>query len=304
MKSILHEDIPRWYHLFWDFESGGLFIKVSKFFLEQAPHKDMAPYFADVEKRIPFLPLFDRVESRLGQRTFGISDSISLSEEDNEWFTYKIFIPLLVSKTGLACPHCDGSGKRLSAVALNFDEPCYWCDGNKAEEVLSHEGLQKVCYSLQIFLNALAFPVYEDVPTELKQAFTITSCCEIGLHGHSVGGYASPSFIRYLEFIASDSKTSMCSDEAIKAMEVVYSKLFGKLKNYNRFTACVTTGQLVMSCPGNACEIHTEYRRNFGDGRGEDIVCHNLDSAVQQITLLSGLAAINSLFDQWLLTEA
>lgn len=63
------------------------------------------------------------------------------------------------------------------------------------------------------------------------------------------------------------------------------------------FRCYTRAGQFILSCPGNACEIHTENnQRRAGEG-GDGITCHNLDSGVQQLTLLSGMGALSTLYD-------
>lgn len=54
-------------------------------------------------------------------------------------------------------------------------------------------------------------------------------------------------------------------------------------------------GRFNLKCPGNACEVSIYPDRLYGDNMGTRSVqfsCHNLDGAVQQITLLVGIAKL------------
>ena len=81
-------------------------------------------------------------------------------------------------------------------------------------------------------------------------------------------------------------------------MKYVYCRLLGKEKDYGRYSCYTRGGQVLLSCPGDATEIHTEDSRKIGDGTGEGITCHNLDSGIQQLTLLTGLSMLSTMYDE------
>jgi hypothetical protein len=298
MKFIMQENVPRWYHLFWNYEKGGLFLQIHRFFLEHCEHKNFEPYFKGLENRSDYLPLFESYEPRLGQARFGINDAIVLVEEDSEWLTYQVKLPLIIQNTGRACEECGGTGRRYPE-SKEDREKCGDCDGGRMESYYVYSEIHKVCFSLQILLSALAFPIDREVPTEKKQLFTVTTCCLQQSQGHSAGGYASPELVRFLEEFSTSYEVQIELPTVREAIAKAYCALHGKSRSYdNRFYCCTRAGQVIMSCPGDACEIHTESRHSIGDGTGESITCHNLDSAVQQISLLAGLAALSSLYDQ------
>lgn len=300
MKFLMQEDIPRWYHFFWNSEKQGLFIRVHRFFFANCQHKNLEPYFSKIGDYLDYLPLFDSYEPRVGESRFGVNDSIILVAEDENWLTYQVKIPCILGNSKMACQHCDGTGRRYIDDP-ECEEPCLSCHGSKTKEVHNYKEVKEVCFSLAIFLNALEFPIDQDVVTPEKQVFIVTSNCIRGSHGHSVGGYASPEFMRFLESFSKSDDESVKLESVEDVMKAVYTRLFGKLADYHRFGfRCYTRGgQVVLSCPGDACEIHTEHNRRVGSDYGEGITCHNLDSGVQQLTLLSGLGMLSSMCDAW-----
>ncbi|HEY1036974.1 MAG TPA: hypothetical protein VGE62_00140 [Candidatus Paceibacterota bacterium] len=295
MKTIEYEDIPRWYHLFWDRQAEGLFIRVHRFFLEKSEFKNWGPYFKGWDEKPSFLPLFDRCEPRLGQAFFGINDSIALVAQDAEWLTYRIKIPRVCFKSNSICARCLGKGKRDF-----YGDVCYSCDGKGTDTFLDSMQIDEVCYSLAVFLTALKFPLKDcDVDTPHKQLFTVTSMAKATSHGHSVGGYASPEFLRFLESLSMSYDDWVNLPSAVEVMKMVHCRLFGKVHAFDRFACYTRGGQIILDCPGDACQIHTEPDRRIGCGQGVGITCHNLDSAMQQLMLLAGMGEVTSLYDDW-----
>jgi hypothetical protein len=55
------------------------------------------------------------------------------------------------------------------------------------------------------------------------------------------------------------------------------------------------SGGLCIDCPGDACGIHPDTYAEYDikEGRGYKFTCHNVDTPMQQITLIAGLAALH-----------
>ncbi len=295
MKFIQLEDIPRWFHFFWDFKRSRLCIKIHTFFVQNTDHKNWEPFFKDVFTWPDWEPLFESYESELGKKTFGINDSIVLISKDDNWLTYRVKIPVLLHKTGMVCKECVGTGKRQPQEL--YDDICFFCQGKKVEILRVHRELHRICYSLAVLFNALFRPTEVDTPSDEKQLFTLRSVCERDRSGHSVGGHVSPTLMNYLEGVCPSEEKLSYLVEISKVMKHVDRVMNKKSHKYDRFECYINGGQIVFTCPGDACEIHTERSKKIGDRRGEGITCHNLDTSLQQLTLLSGLAALSSMYD-------
>jgi hypothetical protein len=196
MKSLQYVDIPRWYSLFWDFDRAGLFIKIHTFFIKHTKYTNWQPYFFNIETEFNYEPLFDSYEPNLGRERFGVNDSITLVDSDQNWFMYRIKLPRIKYFTGMTCPNCDGTGKRYPNDKQS-DDVCMFCAGTKKESTREHGEIRRVCYSLRILLTALSTQLKSDVPSSEFQLFTITNSTHVGNHGHSVGGRMSPVAVKF-----------------------------------------------------------------------------------------------------------
>ena len=288
-KFIMQEDIPRWYSMYWN---NGLFFDIHRQFLERAEYVDFGHAFQSRVKG-DRQELFDSIEPVVGRETFGINQALVLEKQNANWLTYKVNIPLIRLFSGIVCERCSGT---------RFDNgrECIYCSGTGRQEIVNYDLLNDLALSLNALLACLNFPPEKDVDSDQKQLFTITSCYGVGSHSHSVGGYASPVF-RTLLLKASQSKqVAMKLTASVEdAMKQAYKLMHGCIEKYNRqcFRCLLDDGHVNLSCPGNACEIHTVRDWVTVDGYGVEITCHNLDSAVQQVTLLSGLARLASCLD-------
>lgn len=298
-KLLIQEDLPRWYHLFWDRRKEGLCIRIHRFFLENCEFTDFHTHLSEFTERSSYLPLFDTCESRLAQPFFGINDSISLCDQDEEWMTYRIKIPQTILTSNFVCQYCEGTGKRKPEDLYN--EVCYSCKGEKTARYLDHIQIDEVCFSLSVLFKVLSFSCGDsDVPTVSKQLFELASLTQVGKCSHSVGGYTSPEFMRFLESFSVSYDNLIHFPTATEVMKKV-NVLMGSRERNNRFACYTRGGQIILDCPGNACYLSTEGNRRIGSGNGGEISCHNLDGATQQLMLLCGLGEVASLYDDWLI---
>ncbi|HZS42784.1 MAG TPA: hypothetical protein VFA52_01050 [Candidatus Paceibacterota bacterium] len=265
----MQTDIPRWFNLLWDFKKNGLFIQIHRPSIAFLDHyQDCTPLFRNVEDQFGFLPLFEKCECRLGEESFGINNAITLSETIGDWLSYRIKLP-------------------------RFDY----------REQYSRSEIAKVCFTLQVLLFALERPPLKELGQKETQLFTLGTCATADRHGHATGGHASPALVKFIEQQSDSYEKPMAFEPGIRAMKKAYATIHGKVESFNRnqFRSFFRGGQVLFACPGDACELHTDYKgsiREMGDGYGTEIISHNLDGAHQQLTLLSGLGALTTVFDE------
>lgn len=298
VKFLKHEDISRWYHFSWDENVRKFYIRISKSHIQGMEVNDFRRIFEHIEFSELYLPLLDRLECVIGRETFGINDSIVRVSDDTDWLVYEIKIPCTVKVTGLTCQRCEGTGRRPLNYAGDDDEPCYHCNGSGDEKLIDYKEVSRVCLSLNILLSVLAYPNKDTGASSSElQLYTLTTCCIQGSQGHSVGGYASPEFVRFLKDVLDRRTTHLQRVEA--AMQYVHETLLSTVSKNKLycFRCYIRGGQFCLSCPGNACEIHSE-NEYISSSRGNGITCHNLDSGVQQLTLLVGMACLSTLYNE------
>ncbi len=297
MKLPTYEDIPRWYTLFWDFEAKRLCIRIHAFFIAHVGRYGCDWMFDHVREGRDYLPLFEACETRLGKESFGMNDSIVLIDQDEEWLTYQIKLPCIKPRTHYACIKCEGTGKAIQE-AWTTPGTCGYCNGSKKESRYVFWEINRVCVSLNALLRVLSLQLEEETPSDLKQLFILTTCTGEGQHSHSTGGFASPSFVKFLRGHVSDGKKFVHLNAILTVMSDADEIMCDSAGGHDGFRAYVSNGQVVLSCPGNACELSTDQPISGSDEMGSGISCHNLDSALQQLTLLAGFAALSTLCDQ------
>jgi len=149
--------------------------------------------------------------------------------------------------------------------------------------------------SFSVFF-AVAFFSEVETSSLFPQLLTINTVTEQRDHGGSLSGQYSIPLVKWL--------VSQCKDrgvipEMIRAMKSACKCICGSLRgfNQNEFKASVKDelGWLNVSCPGNACDLHPQSQHDLEEGFGYAFDSHNVDTPVQQIILLAGLAALYDL---------
>lgn len=106
----------------------------------------------------------------------------------------------------------------------------------------------------------------------------------------SVGGVYGSALVSWL---ADQSTTEL--ESVTKAMKVAYRTMVG-IKDYEKAefkTEIRGNGWLNISCPGDRCGLHPESSIQPSRDTAYAFVNHNVDTAVQMLTLVSGLARLH-----------
>ena len=146
--------------------------------------------------------------------------------------------------------------------------------------------------SLAILFDLLQFPEYTTSSPVPQLAVLQSGVNSNGMHGAPLGGEFSIPVRKWLASLGEHTSIS----EMTESMRTAYRKMFPfRFRYYHEhdFHASVDyhNGWLNISCPGNACGLNPT-RIEDGD-KGYKFSCHNLDTPMQQITLLAGLAALH-----------
>ncbi len=178
---------------------------------------------------------------------------------------------------------------------------------------LSEAGVYDAALTINFLVSAL-FLAPEDgkyISNQLQQVDLLTNCDNhrVQGYGHAVRGYVSSRILDWLRKKAKGSQEghAVAMPEAvIRAMKTTWYTLstnHGEI-NLKKWTKdcegyISADGRFVLICFGNACDLAI-YPETFHGSRehGEEFGCHNLDTAVQQLTLLAGLAKLCELARQ------
>lgn len=279
MNMITHEDAPRFYALRWKDNPPRIQILLHKDFIPL-----LRPYrqelIEDIKNNFSFNEFRWDIEESLG-----FENALKFLKKENSFFVYEAVFPKIYLPTG-NCEYCKGSGHD------KYRSKCLFCNGKKKEFKFLWEKAFAISWSLQLIFEC--FPLEEKSTASEKQLMTVGLTIEKDLHGGLLGGQYGVSLVRWL------SENVGYIPKMVEAMKKTYHQMYEK--NYFDaidFRACVenSIGWLSVSCPGDACQLLPSYK-GIQPGRGYDFVCHNIDSPIQQLTLLAGLAALYELADK------
>jgi len=122
-----------------------------------------------------------------------------------------------------------------------------------------------------------------------------------GFHGAPMGGKSAPALRHWMERRHPKRPRLRKVEEA---MRDVYAHLsdflqeegISKRSLEGMFTASIgEKGGFGLNTLGNACDVSTMDWWNTEDGCGHRLGCHNLDTPIQQISLLAGFAALHDM---------
>ncbi len=285
MLPLSYYDVSRWFTLTIDPVTGFPCLVIFSDIFDLLPGPCKPEIIQIYRKQLMLNEESFPFEYRLGEK-FGFGNSITRIGVTDKTTTYRLNLPVLRKQTNEPCSNC--ADKSNSYI-------CYRCYGTKKETYLAWEEAFALSASLGILTNMLWLVQTSDRKTDIqeKQIFTITILTEKGMHGGSLGGHFSPFFINFLKTFEEG-----CSfDKAVKAMTKVYTYMYGSQNigfEKHSFRAWQSLpGNLMLDVPGDACGIHpSSCAGEISKDRGIEWSCHNVDSPLQQLTLLTGLAAM------------
>ena len=283
IKLITYENIPCWYDLSWDESEKALILSIHRDFIEgnkidlgKAPilqpmteRLHLPPSSWDFSKNIGFGEIFERI-----------------GEEDN-FIKFRAKIPQVKKLTGNKCKECKGTGKRSWG---DNNEKCLYCNGTGKEWTMDWKDVKAISATLTILTIYLR---HSDTETSAPypQLLTVQTITEDGMHGGSLSGDISIPLYNFLKTFGEHAELS----KAIRAMKFAHDTMVGNKELYQHsFGAYVKNGHFIINCPGDACGLHpADWYAH--EGHGYEFSGHNVDSAIQQITLLVGLATLNDM---------
>ena len=241
------------------------------------------------------------------QATVGFSNA-GYWEEVKYGFTELVFpIPRFITYLETACRDCNGTGKSL---ALSDDNQCAYCRGQKKNSTSNVKALYPVAASLSILFQMLQSLGNRKISVAnehiLPQLINLQTLVQpIGVKGlKTKGNPISGTFMPTLSnWIGRQKKTSDAryrdTGKIPRAMRYVYSYMLSIPDSNAEQTFAVHMRKKYYSirfcCLDNGCMI-------LGDPINEDLPnlmlhfkSYNVESVLQQLTLLSGLATLHKI---------
>jgi len=280
-RTILLETLPCWHELSWDAKGPALVLRIHQNYTDAIRIKPDAPIVLGFQKTFDLGGFEGDLEGN-----FGFNEALKNQGEKDGFYQYSIELPTIKVTTDTNCDRCDGMGRDA-----DYDEDCIRCQGGGKEIRYDWKRAHEISTSLNIL--TLRLPSYDhDVSTHFPQLITFEASGSP--KNSAVFGEIS---IPLRNWLSSNPDHSVVP-EAVTAMKDAYMRMFGArmgLVEEHRFEMRIeNNGGLIASCPGDACGIHPE-NWNFTEGRGYEFSSHNVDTPMQQLTLLAGLAALHDI---------
>lgn len=203
----------------------------------------------------------------------------------------KFVIPIpRVEKDAGECEDCDGTGENSDVMG------CLRCNGTGRETSMDFDALDCIAATLGVLNIILGTPDKEwlaGIDTKRNQLLSVQTHFERGCA--FIGANISMPFSNYLRRLSGYDLPEV--EEAIRN---VYLHMFPGYEQFADLSFRVRVqshGQLIMEVPGNACSLYVDgMRRSLSDtSKPMRFDCHNVDGHHQQLTLLSGLAALSGM---------
>jgi len=286
---INREDMPCLYDLSWDEKVPAIIIKIHRDFIENCSVPPRSPMICHFMGKFGF-SAFDCFRANLfREQLFGFDGAFQKIGRENDFIIFEAKIPQVEKQLNEVCHECNGSKQNKDFE----EEKCLYCKGTGLESIMDWKPIYAISASFTIFFELAFLKCFKNNKTlcSFPQLITVETVTEEKQHGGSLSGTYSIPLVRFLSSFQPNSEIA----EMTEAMIKVWKKMFNGVDEYGKhsFWAKVAyeNGWLNVSCPGDACGLHPD---SFGPnpGKGYKFSCHNVDTPMQQITLLAGLAAL------------
>lgn len=278
-KCITEENIPSWYELSWQEKKPAIILRIHKDFVKNLDVK--------IEESLIVKSLIEDFSfkefSSDFTRDIGFDKVFKHAGEKNGFVEFLIKIPKVKKRTNEKCSHCKGTG-----YDQDLDRECFSCEGTGKDYILDWYPAEAISASFTVFTTPLNWKCETDTSANFPQLLTVNTITREGMHGGSLDGKISIPLRKWLSYFDDHAEIP----EMLQAMKTAYNQMTG-LRDYHQFgfQVYVKGGGFVADCPGDACGIYPS-DWNMKEGKGYKFSCHNVDTPMQQITLLAGLAVL------------
>ena len=283
IKTIIKENVPCWYGLSWRQKKPAIVLKIHKDFIASIkPVSEDAPIIKSLKEEFKFKRFVGSFEGN-----FGFDDAFILAGEKENFVEFIIKIPKVKKWTNKNCSYCNGSGKE---IFVDSRRDCYHCEGTGKERIFDWQPAYRISANFTVFTTLAQFPKVE-TSAPFLQLMTINTTTGMD-YALLDGEYCIP-FVKWLSSLSRNSIPEM-----IQAMKIAYNRMLG-LRKFDQFhfraSVDFESGWLNVDCPGNSCGLNPAHGAGYDmeRGLGYEFDCHNVDTPMQQITLLAGLAALH-----------
>ncbi len=312
---LQYEDIPCWYDLSFDFTKPALMLNVHEDFLSKVSIPNEAPIINIMMQDYGFTSF----AADLSGKEFGFNGAFKSVGIKEQFAIFSIDIPLFEKPVMKRCEACQGNGntmfEALCPVCKGTKQerkyiPCTFCEGDnyphchrcagggKELVVDSQRHLfYEISATLAVFFQIMRQGIYTGQHTtcSFHQLLEVETSIRKEMNGAPLSGIYSIPLVNWLAGFSPNTHLSKVE----KAMTCAHRKIFGKNSDLEKRDIWAALGSgngwLNISVPGDRCGIHpthSSYSLVNRGIQGYEFSCHNVDTPMQQLILLCGLAAL------------
>lgn len=286
MRLITREDVPCWYELSWEGKSNSIILKIWEGYIkDNTVDFDKAFIVSSLKENFQFKKFY----ADFYGDNFGFEKSFKNDGIKDGFLNFKTCLPVVRMKDDKPCGYCNGTGQN----SLFEDEKCLFCEGNGFPFLYKWEEAYALSATFTLIFTYLGISEKES-NSKRPQLITVSTITDKEMHGGSLSGQFSIGLVSWMRSIKNPKNLlSSLKKAAIKSFKKMDMRSNDPDNFYDhQFRVRLDNGRLIMDCPGDACDIHPETWRE-GDDEGYSFSCHNVDTPMQQLTLIAGLAALH-----------
>ena len=256
---IALKNLPSWHEL--SVADNRIEIRVHNLALISIRNNLVASRFSGTPAELQLPPFIEPT-----QNSWGFGEIITAASKEDGWTTFTCPLPIIFKE--------------------NESDP----DWKKA---------YAVCATLQVLFNSL-IGFEGDTSSSQSQLLGVGY---MGLDTEKMGGWGlgvklSPRLCMWL-----NKKTGVEEitpiQEVADAMKAAHQQMYRRkgfaIDEYSFMAHIQAPKSLHLACPGDACGLDPEDNRDYDLETGYELVPHNMDGPLQQLTLLAGIAALHDL---------
>lgn len=260
--NIKRKDVPAWYELGTSEDCTQLIIKIHE--------KAMAfSLKGRITRKSPIVQGFQeqfRIPAFIEptKENWGFGERMVLQKSEDGWSSYTCQLPVILK-------------------------------GPEATKTRIEEALSLSATLCVLFLGLMLLE--EETDCNLPQLITIDNLCvDIGMHGGSFSVGLSPALCSWIHQKPNNYQPEEMVSAMITANEYMWPDTDSNIIHKYSFRAeCRQPKWIHLTCPGDACGLDPEFAAEESLERGYRLLPHNIDSSLQQFTLLIGIATLYQL---------
>lgn len=290
VRNIIYRISPCWYEISWhEILPPAIVLRIHDDFIEQIREKKLnfgkALHVMKFKKEFGFRTFAEDFDN-----DFGFNEILLNKGKVGGFTEFFVNFPKVRKETEETCDYCKESGENEL-----LGRECLHCEGSGKEHIYDWKPAYAISASLNVFFSLSCFLEKETI-AKFPQLMTVNLATHRDMHGGSLSGECGIPLAEWMKGRGKDGKDDVMLPEVTNATRSAYYHMFGpsdrEIEDMHHFRAYTRDGCFYISCPGDRCGLHPN-ERNRGDNMGHIFSCHNVDTPMQQITLLAGLAALH-----------